>query len=82
MEEAHRFINFLLRPDIAARNSNITNYANGVAGSKPLVKDEVKLNPAIWPDADTVRRLYTIAPFDQKVQRLLARTWSKFKTGV
>ncbi len=81
VDEAHAFIDFMLRPDIAARNSNVTNYANGVSASKPLVKDEVRNNPTIWPDALTLTRLFTISPFDQKTQRVVTRAWTKFKTG-
>ena len=50
-EEAHLFIDFLLRPDIAARNTKVTNFANGVAASRPLVDKEIAENPAIYPDA-------------------------------
>ena len=36
-ENAHAFINFMLRPDIAARNSNYVFYANGNKASQELL---------------------------------------------
>ncbi len=34
VDEAHAFINFMLRPEIAARNTNATHFANAVFASK------------------------------------------------
>src|SRR6266850_961797 len=35
--EAHALIDFLLRPEVAAKNSNFISYANGHAASRPLI---------------------------------------------
>jgi hypothetical protein len=35
----------------------------------------------VWPEADTLKRLYAIVPFDQRVQRITSRIWAKFKAG-
>lgn len=79
--EAYTFIDFMLRPQVAARNSSITNYANGVISSKPFVEKTVLENPAIYPDESTMARLFTISPHDAQTQRLVTREWTRAKTG-
>jgi putrescine transport system substrate-binding protein len=79
--EAYAFVDFMLRPDIAARNSNVTNFANSVISSKGLIDKTVAENPAIYPDPATMSRLFTIAPYDAPTQRLVTREWTRVKTG-
>jgi putrescine transport system substrate-binding protein len=79
-QEAHELINFLIRPDIAAKNTNYVSYANGDAPTdlidKPILEDRT-----IYPDAATMAKLYTIVAHDQKTQRLINRLWTRIKTG-
>ena len=69
------------RPDIAARNSNHVYYANGNLGSQPLLDAEIIGDPAIYPDAATMARLFTLPPRDAKLQRLINRLWADVKAG-
>jgi len=48
-KNAHAFINYLMEPQVAANDSNFVNYANGNAASFPMVSDEVKNDPGIYP---------------------------------
>jgi putrescine transport system substrate-binding protein len=80
-DAAYRFINFLLRPDIAARNTNETHFANGVVASKPLVNTDILRNPAIYPDDAAMKRLFTVTTNDLSVQRSVTREWTRVKTG-
>ncbi|MDB5641841.1 MAG: spermidine/putrescine transporter substrate-binding protein PotF [Hyphomicrobiales bacterium] len=79
--EAHAFIDFMLRPEIAARNTSVTNFANSVTESKQLLDKSVADNPAIYPDAGTMARLFTVSPYDAQTQRLVTREWTRVKTG-
>jgi putrescine transport system substrate-binding protein len=79
--EAHALIDFLQRPEIAARNTNFVSYANGNAASKQFVDKAILQDRTIYPDAATMNRLYTISAHDQKTQRLLNRHWTRIKTG-
>ncbi len=81
VEEAHAFIDFLLRPDIAARNTNATNFANGILASKPLINKEILNNKAIYPDAETMSRLFTVKSYDPATQKFVTREWTRVKTG-
>jgi len=80
-DNAHKFINFIMEPQIAADISNYVFYANANAASTALISDEVKNDPAIYPPADVKAKLFVTrshtAPFD----RLLTRSWTRIKTG-
>jgi len=81
VDEAHAFIDYLLRPDVAATNSNLVAYANGNLASQKFIDKAVLDDKSVYPDATTMSRLYTVGARDQKSQRLLNRLWTKIKTG-
>lgn len=81
VEEAHAFINYILRPEVAAKASNFVNYANGNKASQPLLDKSVLEDPAIYPDEATVQKLYTKQPYDARTQRLITRAWTSVKSG-
>lgn len=80
-ENAHIFINYMLRPEIAARNSNAISYANGNLESQKLVDKDVLNNKSVYPDAETMKKLYITSPYPQDVQRLVTRAWTRVKSG-
>ncbi len=79
--EAHELINYLLRPEVAARNSDLVAYANGNLASQKFIAKAVLDDRGIFPDAATTARLYTVHARDAKAQRLLNRLWTRVKTG-
>ena len=79
--EAHAFIDYLLRSDVAAKNSDLVAYANGNLASQNLIDKSVLDDKSVYPDAATMGRLYTVSARDQKSQRFLNRLWTKVKTG-
>jgi putrescine transport system substrate-binding protein len=81
VRNAHLFINFLLRPDIAARNSNLIKYANAVIPSVQPLDEAVVSDPGVYPPADVRARLVPERPRPPEYQRLLTRMWTRFKTG-
>ncbi len=78
---AHLFINYLLRPEVAAQNSNLVEYANGVAGSLPLLRANVRGDPGIYPPPAVLARLVPERAKTEAFTRLLTRMWTRFKTG-
>jgi len=79
--EAHTFIDFLQKPEIAARNSNAIAYANGNLASQKFIDKAVLEDRTIYPDEATMSRLYTINAHDAKTTRLMNRLWTRVKTG-
>jgi putrescine transport system substrate-binding protein len=80
-EEAYMFIDYLMRPDVAARNTNATHFANGVVASKPLIDPAILGNTAIYPDDATMSRLFAVTAPDLALQRTITRAWTRVKTG-
>ena len=79
--EAHAFIDFLLKPEVAAKNSNLVSYANGNLASQKYIDKAVFDDPSVYPDPTTMKLLYTVSARDQKSQRVVTRLWTKIKTG-
>ena len=79
--EAHAFIDFLQRPEIAAKNSNFVSYANGNLASQKFIDPALLADRTVFPDEAAMARLYTITPHDQRTQRLVNRLWTRIKTG-
>ncbi|MGE0564098.1 MAG: polyamine ABC transporter substrate-binding protein [Pseudolabrys sp.] len=79
--EAHAFIDYLLRPEVAARNTNAVSYANGNLASQKMVKPEILNDPSVYPDAETMKRLYVVKARDARTQRAMNRLWTRIKTG-
>ena len=79
--EAHEFLNYIMKPEVAAKASNYIFYANGNKASQTLIDKEILDDPAIYPDEATLAKLFTVPPYDPKVQRLVTRAWTKIVTG-
>ena len=80
-EAAHKFIDFLMRADIAARNSNYLRYPNGNKASFDLLDAEIRNDPSLYPSADTYERLFMAEMFTDDALRALNKSWTHVKTG-
>jgi putrescine transport system substrate-binding protein len=81
VDEALAFIDYLLRPDVAAKNTNFLSYANGNLASQALIDPAILSDRTIYPNAAMMARLYTINAHDAKTTRLMNRLWTRIKTG-
>lgn len=81
VDAAHKFLNYIMRPDVIAKASNYVYYANGNKASQALLEKDVIDDPAVYPDAETSAKLYTLQPYDPKTTRVITRAWTKIKTG-
>ena len=79
-KNAHLFINFLMQPEIAARNSNLIKYANGDAPT-PAINEAVRNDPGVYPPADMQAKLHPEPVRTPEFTRVLTRMWTRFKTG-
>ena len=80
-DAAHKFLNFILDAENMAAASNYVYYANGNLASQPMLEEDVIGDPAIYPDEDTLKNLYTTSPYAPKIQRVVTRLWTKVKSG-
>jgi putrescine transport system substrate-binding protein len=81
VENAHKFIEFMLQPRVIAQVTDYIRYANSNLAAMPLISAEVRNDPAIYPDDATRARLFTQKTQPQKAMRLITRTWNAVKTG-
>jgi putrescine transport system substrate-binding protein len=81
VNEAYELINYLYRPDVAAKNSNFLSYANGNLASQKLVDPKILTDKNIYPDVETQKKLFVITARDPATQRVINRLWTKVKTG-
>jgi putrescine transport system substrate-binding protein len=81
VKNAHLFIDYMLRADVAAKNSNFLSYANSNAASWPLVSADVKGNPEVYPTPDMMAKIAVDLPESAEYSRALTRTWTRFRTG-
>lgn len=79
--EAHEFLNYILKPEVIAKASNYVNYANGNLASQQFINKEILEDTSIFPDEDTLKRLFVKDPYDAKTQRAVTRIWTKVVTG-
>ena len=80
-QNALAFINYLMDPQVAANNSNKVNYANGNLKSLPMVNDEVKNDPGIYPTPEVKAKLFPSLAYNEDFNRLMTRMWTRFTTG-
>lgn len=80
-ENAHRFIDYVLRPEVMAAISNAVTYANANAAATELVDAAVRDDRGVYPDAATRARLQPNRPHSARYDRWVNRAWTRFKTG-
>jgi putrescine transport system substrate-binding protein len=79
--EAYELINYLYRPEVAAKNSDFLSYANGNLASQKLIDPKILNDKNIYPDEATLSKLFDITARDPATQRIINRLWTKVKTG-
>jgi putrescine transport system substrate-binding protein len=80
-DNAHAFIDFLMRPEVIAEISNYTSYASGNLAAVGLVDEEIRNDPGVYPPPDVKARLVATEVPPANLQRLRTRTWTRVKTG-
>ena len=80
-DNAYRFIDYILRPEVIAACTNFTGYANANKAATAFVDASIAADPAVYPDAETLSRMYTPAPQTDEQDRELTRIWTEIKSG-
>jgi putrescine transport system substrate-binding protein len=81
LENAYKFLEFMLDPQVIAEATNYTNYANANKRANEFVDPAVLSDPAVYTPDEIMERLWTNRPLSQKAERARTRAWSKIKTG-
>jgi putrescine transport system substrate-binding protein len=81
-DEAYALIDFLLRPQVAAKNSEFIFYANGNLASQKYLASAILNDRSIYPDEAVVERLYTVPARSATTERIMNRLWTRIKVGL
>ena len=78
---ALKFIDYILRPEVAAKISDAVAYANPNAAATRLVDPKIGGDPNIYPPPEVRARLFFDKPVTPQYERLRTRAWTRIKTG-
>ena len=81
-DNAYLFMNFLMRPQIAADIAKEVWYANSNKASREFMSEEMLNHPAVYPDEETFKRTYAILSADPKRERPRTRAFARVKSGI
>jgi len=78
-ELAHVFLNFVMRPEIAAQEARYTRYATGNRSTLALLDDEMRNDPATYPPADLLAKLEAGMLIDEEGQKRREDLWKEIR---
>jgi len=78
---AHKFIAFMLRPQVIAQASNATRYANPNPAATPMVDADLRGDPNVYLTPEVSKRLFVTTTKDQELLREVNRQWTRVLTG-
>ncbi|MEC5341861.1 spermidine/putrescine ABC transporter substrate-binding protein PotF [Brenneria populi] len=81
VDSAYQFLNYLLKPDVIANISNHVYYANANKEAVPLVNEDIRNDPGIYPPADVRAKLFTLKVQSPQIDRTRTRAWTRVKSG-
>ena len=77
---AHKFLNYILQPEVIAEISNKVNFANANIPSKSLIKADSLNNPDIYPEEELMRKLFLAKILPPDIDRVMTRQWVDIKS--
>jgi len=80
-ENAHKWINYILKPEVHASLTNKVFYANPNKASMKFVKSELANDKAVFPDAAALATMIAPDTADPATLRLITRTFTNFKAN-
>lgn len=78
---AHRFMNYLMQPKVAALITAETLYPSGNADSREFLDETLRNQPDLYPDRDTKRRLHALETLPEKHSAVRDAVWARFRDG-
>jgi len=81
LENAHLFLNYMMRPEVGAADTNFLWYATANKAAISMIDEAVTSSPAAFPTAAQVSKMYTSKVLPPKIERVRTRTWTNFKAA-
>ena len=81
VKNAHKFIDFMLNPKIAAENTNSVWYANANAEASKYIDPEILNHRGIYPSKSSRENMYILPVYSSKSDKIVNRLWTNFSLG-
>ncbi len=78
---AHKWINYILRPEVHAGLTNKVFYANPNKESRKFIKPEVSNDPTVFPSDADLKKMGLPGELTNDSRRAMTRIYTSFKTG-
>jgi spermidine/putrescine-binding protein len=78
-ELAHRFIDYLLRPDVSAAITNERRFGNPNEAARKLIRKELLENPLVFPTEEDQKRLSLLPTLSPDLKSALDQAWAGIK---
>jgi putrescine transport system substrate-binding protein len=79
---ALKWINYIMRPEVDASLTNKVFYANPNKESKKFVKPEIANNPTVFVSDADMKKMANPEPLTNDIRRTMTRLYTSFKTGI
>jgi putrescine transport system substrate-binding protein len=80
-ENAHAFIDFILRPENVAAITNYVFYPNAVPASLEFIDEAIREDESIYPPEEVMANLFPSPVYDAATDRIMTRLWTRVRTG-
>ena len=81
VENAYKFMNFIMRPDIAAKNSSYVSYDNANKAGAPMVIDKVRNNPNIFIPEEQLKKMWVPEVHPRNINKEMTKIWNRVKAS-
>ena len=81
VDAAHKFIDYLLRPENSKIVSEEIGYASPNSAAREMMPDDVKNNPTIYPSKDVLAKAEFQEDVGDEALQVYQQYWDKLKTG-
>jgi len=78
-ELAHAFLNFVLRPEVAAQEAQYTRYATGNLSALELLDEKMRNDPSTYPPREVLQKLEAGMPVDAEGRRMREELWNEVR---
>lgn len=78
-EIAHDFLNFVLRPEVAAREALYTRYATGNQSALALLDGSIRTDRSTYPPKGVIEKLEAGLPLDPGEKRMREQLWQEIR---
>ena len=81
-DNAHKFLDYMMRPDVMAKVSTFTHNATAVKPALPLVDEDVRNDPNVYiPEEKMATKMFVNKVLPTKINKLVTQLWTKLKKG-